>query len=228
MGKNLDEMTLIGLAALSVLENLKSDDANKVKAAMEDHLTVVDHFYRLNEDLMVPQQYEAAKKDFDYFLRLVALAMKHWEWEEGEEEEIFLPNEKATLFVPLSKRPYRIAFLLLLLSAAILGFLLTWDMKRLDEDFTRLYKILGTARLDAFYKETTIIVRFNGTTVTVTNQNDSKSTTTTIPTLAKVDYDTDMGHNMIVYTWRGTADHNKRIHGGSCLSLCWGSGDSCT
>jgi hypothetical protein len=88
--EKLNEMTLIGLAALSVLENLKSDDANKVKAAMEDHLTVVDHFYRLNEELMAPQQYEAAKKDCEYFLRLFYLAMKHWEMEEGEEEDIFL------------------------------------------------------------------------------------------------------------------------------------------
>jgi hypothetical protein len=35
---------------------------------MEDHLIVVENFYRLNEDLMAPQQCEAAKKDYEYVL----------------------------------------------------------------------------------------------------------------------------------------------------------------
>jgi len=77
--------------------------------------------------------------------------------------------------------------------------------------------LLKTARLDAFYKDTTIIVRFNGNTVTVTNQKDSKNMTTTIPIIARVDYDTTMGNGMIVFTWRGTAAYNKRIHGGEII-----------
>jgi hypothetical protein len=86
-----------------------------------------------------------------------------------------------------------------------------------DGDFFHRYSLLKTARLDSFYKETTVIVRFNGPTVTVADVNNSKSTTTTIPTISKINYDTDMGHDMIVYTWRGTADHNKRIHGGEVM-----------
>ncbi len=35
--------------------------------------------------------------------------------------------------------------------------------------------------------------------------------------IAKVDYDTTIGNNMIVFTWRGTTEHNKRIHGGEIM-----------
>jgi hypothetical protein len=77
--------------------------------------------------------------------------------------------------------------------------------------------LLRAARLDAFYKKTTIIIRFNGNTVTVTNQKDSENTITLIPTIARVDYDTVMGNDMIVYTWRGTGEYNKRVHGGEIM-----------
>jgi len=33
----------------------------------------VDRFYRESEDMMVPQQYQAAKKDSEYFMKLVDL-----------------------------------------------------------------------------------------------------------------------------------------------------------
>ena len=92
-----------------------------------------------------------------------------------------------------------------------------WDLQRLDKDFKQLYLMLRTARVDALYMDTTVIVRFNGNTVTITNEKNSKNITTTIPTIAKVDYDTTMGNDMIVYTWRGTAAYNKRVHGGEIM-----------
>jgi hypothetical protein len=106
--------------------------------------------------------------------------------------------------------------LFILVPLSLVGVAISWDLNRLDKDFNHLYSLLRTARWDAFYKDTTIIVRFNGSTVTVTNQKDSKNMTTTIPMIAKVDYDTTMGNDMIVYTWRGTA-YNKRIHGGEIM-----------
>ncbi len=51
----------------------------------------------------------------------------------------------------------------------------------------------------------------------LTNQKDSKNMTTTIPSIARVDYDTVMGNNMIVFTWRGTGEYNKKIHGGEIM-----------
>jgi Tfp pilus assembly protein FimT len=55
----------------------------------------------------------------------------------------------------------------ILLPIAVASVAISWDLRRLDKDFSHLYSLLRTARLDAFYKDTTIIVRFNGNTVTV-------------------------------------------------------------
>jgi hypothetical protein len=92
-----------------------------------------------------------------------------------------------------------------------------WDVEQLDKDFNQLYLLLRTARVDALYMKTTVIVRFNGNTVTVTNQKDSKSKTTIIPMIAKIDYDTVMGTDMIVYDLHGTSAYNKRVHGGEIM-----------
>jgi Tfp pilus assembly protein FimT len=81
----------------------------------------------------------------------------------------------------------------ILLPIAVVSVVISWDLQRLDNDFTHLYSLLKTARLDAFYKDTT-------------------SMTSTIPMIARVDYDTVMGNSMIVYTGRGTSDYNKRVH----------------
>jgi hypothetical protein len=92
-----------------------------------------------------------------------------------------------------------------------------WDLHCLDKDFDQLYLLLRTARVDALYKDTTVIVRFNGNTVTVTNKRDSKKMTRTFSTIAGVDYDTTMGKNMIVYDRHGTGEYNKRVHGGEIM-----------
>ncbi len=47
---------------------------------------LVDQFHVLNVDLMAPEQYEAAKVDAEYFMRLVVLAVAHWE-KEGEKSK---------------------------------------------------------------------------------------------------------------------------------------------
>ncbi|GAI53779.1 unnamed protein product [marine sediment metagenome] len=54
-----------------------SSDAEEVKAAMKEYERLVDWFYRENGDLMAPQQHEAAKKDVEYFMFLVELALAH-------------------------------------------------------------------------------------------------------------------------------------------------------
>ena len=38
----------------------------------------MDRFYHENEDMIPPQQYEAAKNNFEYFMRLVDLAMAYY------------------------------------------------------------------------------------------------------------------------------------------------------
>ena len=101
---------------------------------------------------------------------------------------------------------------------AIAGIFMSWDKQRLDDDFDKPYFLLRTARLDALNMDTVIIVKFNGSTVSVFNQKDlSATTTTTIPLITQVDYETHMGNDMIVYTWRGTSDYNRRVHGGEIV-----------
>ena len=83
-------------------------------------------------------------------------------------------------------------FILLTIAVVYGGFL--WDLQRLDKNFKQLFLLLRTARGDALYKDTTVIVRFNGNTVTVTNQKDSRNITTAIPMVARVDYDLSLIH----------------------------------
>jgi len=111
----------------------------------------------------------------------------------------------------------RKTLIFILLAIAVASVAVLWDVQRLYKDSNRLYSLLKTARLDAFYKDTTIIVKFYGNMVSVTNQKDSKNMTTTIPMISRVDYDTVLGDNMIVYEWRGTAAYNKRVHGGEIM-----------
>jgi predicted small integral membrane protein len=106
-------------------------------------------------------------------------------------------------------------FILSIIAIVYGGFL--WDLQRLDKDFDQLFLLLRTARVDALYMETIVIVKFNGSKVTVINQKDSKEMTRTFSTIAKVDYDTTMGKNMIVYDRYGTGEYNKRVHGGEIM-----------
>jgi len=106
----------------------------------------------------------------------------------------------------------------ILLPVVLVGVAISWDLQRLDSDFNRLYLLLRNARWDAFYKNSTIVVKFNGDTVTVTNQQEvSQTISVRIPMISRVDYDTVMGNNMIVYTPRGTSAHNRRVHGGEIM-----------
>ena len=46
---------------------------------MGEYLQLVDRFYEENKNLMAPQQYEAAKSDFEYFIRLIKLAEVYYD-----------------------------------------------------------------------------------------------------------------------------------------------------
>ncbi|HAR97895.1 MAG TPA: hypothetical protein DCS11_03170 [Syntrophus sp. (in: bacteria)] len=96
------------------------------------------------------------------------------------------------------------------------GGAVVWDVHRLDRDFKLLFSLLGQARLDAFYRDTTVIVAFGDRIVTVSDDKGSRRVAA-IPSLSDVDYDTTLGDDRIVYTWRGTAHHNRREHGGEIL-----------
>ncbi len=63
--------------ALIIYTRLQSSDPVEVKAAMGEYLKLADQFYSENENLMAPRQYEAAKQDFEYFMRLIKLAEEY-------------------------------------------------------------------------------------------------------------------------------------------------------
>ena len=69
--------TTLKQEALSIYTKLQSPNAEEVKSAMGEYLQLVDRFYEENKYYLAPQQYEAAKKDFEYFMLLVELAAEY-------------------------------------------------------------------------------------------------------------------------------------------------------
>ena len=55
-------------------KELTEPDMEKVKVAQEAYQELLDGFYEEYLDMMVPEQYRAAKDDPDYFLVLIQLA----------------------------------------------------------------------------------------------------------------------------------------------------------
>ena len=69
--------TTLKQEALSIYTKLQSPDTEEVKAAMGEYLQLVERFYEENKYYLAPEQYETAKKDFEYFVRLVELAEEY-------------------------------------------------------------------------------------------------------------------------------------------------------
>jgi hypothetical protein len=61
-----------------ILERLNGTDPGDVQSAMAEYLALVDRFYKVCEHL-VWHQYEAAKQDFEYFMKLLDLAYHYYE-----------------------------------------------------------------------------------------------------------------------------------------------------
>ena len=69
--------TTLKQETLSIYSKLQNPDADEVKAAMGEYLQLVDRFYGENKYDLAPQQYEAAKTDFEYFMILTELAAEY-------------------------------------------------------------------------------------------------------------------------------------------------------
>jgi hypothetical protein len=59
-----------------ILTRLKTADAEQTETALQEYLALVDRFYQVSVHL-APHQYEAAKEDAEYFLRLLDLAIQY-------------------------------------------------------------------------------------------------------------------------------------------------------
>ena len=114
----------------------------------------------------------------------------------------------------------RILILTILFTGA--GTFVLWDYYRVDRDFSALKALLQDTRYRAIGNDKTFVVRFSGKEVVISDKNTGLVIKAlTIPTLEKVNYNTTLGENMIVFDGHGTADHNKKIHGGDLRLKSW-------
>lgn len=100
-------------------------------------------------------------------------------------------------------------------------FLIRWDESRLNNDFGQTMKLLRYARTTAIRDDKSMIVRFYEKKITAEDQNQTIKGSILVPTLYRVNYNTTIGPNMIVFNGHGTSDFNIRIHGGTIKLKSW-------
>ncbi len=74
---SLNSLTHIRESTLFLIDSLASENAFEVLSARMQLGILVDRFYQENRDSMSPEQYEVAKRDFEYFLALLEMAIEH-------------------------------------------------------------------------------------------------------------------------------------------------------
>jgi hypothetical protein len=79
----LESLQDIKDTAVRLLETLMGSDIESIKTAETAFQQLVDRFYKENEEMMAPRQYEIAKGDFEYFMRLLVLAMAYYQEDDG-------------------------------------------------------------------------------------------------------------------------------------------------
>ena len=89
-------MNLLGTVQY-LKKELAGSDAEKVKVAQEAYQELLDGFYEEYQDIMISEQYRAARDDPDYFLVLIQLAYYDQEFEKVDKQwgqSISYPNWK--------------------------------------------------------------------------------------------------------------------------------------
>ena len=116
-------------------------------------------------------------------------------------------------------KPYRIFLLTLLIVST--GILVIQDYSRLTKDFSKLMSFLTKVRLKAMQDDVILITQFNRKNVIVKDKNGNVLDSLHVSTLNKINYDTKLGKNMIVFSGRGTSPYNIRVHGGDMTLKSW-------
>jgi hypothetical protein len=78
MPSSLESLRDIKAKALQILRLYDGDYGQWIEKTKDEYAALVDRFYQENEDNMAIQQYEMAKSDFEYFMRLVDLAEAYY------------------------------------------------------------------------------------------------------------------------------------------------------
>ena len=103
-----------------------------------------------------------------------------------------------------------------------IGTFVLWDYYRVDRDFSALKALLQDSRYRAIGNDKTFVVKFSGKEVVISDKNTGLVIKTMdVPTLAEVNYDTNLGNDMIVFTGHGTSKYNKKEHGGDLRLKSW-------
>jgi hypothetical protein len=116
-------------------------------------------------------------------------------------------------------KPHRILILTLIIVS--IGILVIQDYSRLTKDFSKLMSFLTKVRLKAIQNDVILITEFMEKNVIVKDKKGNISDSLYVSTLHKINYDTKLGKNMIVFSGRGTSPYNIRVHGGDMTLKSW-------
>ena len=76
--KKIEAINRIKQSAIILKLSLRSEDPEELRVARYDHKDLVDRFYSETSDYVPLSQYKAAERDFEYFLRLIDLALAYF------------------------------------------------------------------------------------------------------------------------------------------------------
>ena len=65
-------------SAIFLKPSLGSDDVREIEQARQGYKDLLDSFYTEVSDYMPLQQYQAAERDIEYFIRLIELALAYF------------------------------------------------------------------------------------------------------------------------------------------------------
>ena len=76
--ERITKLQSIRQSAYILKPSLKSDDHKEIEMARQRHTELLDSFYAEVSDYVPLQQYKAAEREFEYFLRLIDLAIAYF------------------------------------------------------------------------------------------------------------------------------------------------------
>jgi hypothetical protein len=76
--KKIEALNQIRQSAIVLKKSLRSEAPEEFEAARHAHKDLVDRFYSETADYMPLSQHKAAERDFEYFLRLIDLALAYF------------------------------------------------------------------------------------------------------------------------------------------------------